>query len=196
LAAEPHTKLKQSIGKRVGPERAQVHLNPFSHQRVRPIDLYQEEFMGRNLGNQQVVDLSSVRQERIEERKRDYERVVFRSNFGVYTYNESVGLNAIEVLDISEGGMQFQTAERSSLRLDVGDVIPVRFYFASDHYIAIDVKVVRSFTAIENLRPVHRYGCLMDKSMASYSAIYHFVQFITKCAEHGHKDDQHLKVFY
>jgi hypothetical protein len=142
--------------------------------------------MGRNYTKDQVVNLSSVRQEIIEEKRRDYERVVFKSNFGIYTFLEPTGLHAIEILDISEGGMQFQTPEKSSLSLNTGDVIPVRFYFATDHFISIDVKVVRSFTAIEGGRAVHRYGCLMDKSMASYAAIYHFVQFITKCAEHGH----------
>ncbi len=152
--------------------------------------------MGRNYSNDQVVNLSSVRQEIIEEKRRDYERVVFKSNFGVYTFAEETGLNAIEVLDISEGGMQFQTPERSSLHLNTGDMIPVRFYFAVDHFISIDVKVVRSFSAIENGNAVHRYGCLMDKTMASYAAIYHFVQFITKCAEHGHKDEKHLKIYY
>jgi hypothetical protein len=152
--------------------------------------------MGRNFTNDQVVNLSSVRQEIIEERRKDYERVVFKSNFGVYTYMEQTGLHAVEVLDISEGGMQFQTPERSSLQLSAGDVIPVRFYFATDHFISIDVKVVRSFTAIENGMAVHRYGCLIDKGMASYAAIYHFVQFITKCAEHGHRDEKHLKIFY
>ena len=152
--------------------------------------------MGRNFSKLTVVNLSSVRQELIEEKRREYERVVFRSSFGVFTYHEDGGLNAIEIVDISEGGMQFQTPEKSALKLNVGDTIPVRLYFATEHYISIDVKVVRSFTALENGTAVHRYGCLMDKSMASYSAIYHFVQFITKCAEHGHKDQEHHKVFY
>ncbi len=152
--------------------------------------------MGRNYTNEQVVSLTSVRQELIEEKRRDYERVVFKSNFGVFTLMEQTGLHAIEILDISEGGMQFQTPEKSSLRLNSGDVIPVRFYFAVDHFISIDVKIVRSYSAIEIGSAVHRYGCLMDKSMASYAAIYHFVQFITKCAEHGHKQEKHLKIFY
>lgn len=152
--------------------------------------------MGKNFNGQSIVDLSSVRQEKIEEKRREYERVVFQSNFGVYAFLSDAGLNAIEIVDISEGGMQFQVPENGSLKLETSDVIPVRFYFATDHFISIDVKIVRSFTAIENGRAVHRYGALMDKTMASYSAIFHFVQFITKCAEHGHKDNSHLKVFY
>jgi len=152
--------------------------------------------MGRNFEGQQVINLSSVRQEKIEEKRREYERVVFQSSFGVYTYMEATGLNAIELIDISEGGMQFQTPTRSNLSLNVGDMIPVRLYFANDHFISVDVKVVRSFTVVEDGRAVNRYGCLMDKTMAAYGAFYHFVQFITKCAEHGHKDDKHLRVYY
>lgn len=152
--------------------------------------------MGKNFQGQTVIDLSSVRKEQIEEKRRTYERVVFKSSFGIYTVMEQMGLHAIEIIDISEGGMQFQVPERSMLQLKNGDVIPVRLYFSPDHYVSIDVKVVRSFSAIENGRAVHRYGCLIDKTMASYSAFYHFVQFITKCAEHGHKDDAHLKVYY
>lgn len=152
--------------------------------------------MGKNFSGQTVVNLSSVRQEKIEEKRREYERVVFKSNFGIYTVTPEDHLYAIEILDISEGGMQFQVSEKSSLKLNQGDTIPVRFYFSTDHFISIDVKVVRSFTAIEDGMAVHRYGALMDKSMASYSAIYHFVQFITKCAEHGHQDLGHLKVYY
>jgi hypothetical protein len=145
---------------------------------------------------QTVINLTTVRQEKIEEKRRDYERVVFKSNFGVYTVMEQMGLHAVEIIDISEGGMQFQVPEKSEFQHNIGDVFPIRFYFSADHFLSIDVKVVRSFTAIENGQAVHRYGCLIDKSMASYSAIYHFVQFITKCAEHGHKDDTHLKVYY
>lgn len=152
--------------------------------------------MSRTNSMERVINLTSVRQEKIEEKRREYERVVFRSNFGVFVFNEQTGLDAVEIVDISEGGMQFQTPEKSHLRLQTGDTVPVRLYFATDHFISIDVKVVRSFSALENGSAVHRYGCLMDKGMASYAAIYHFVQFITKCAEHGHKDEQHLKVFY
>ena len=142
------------------------------------------------------MNLNSVRQEKIEERRRDYERVVFKSNFGVYSYGPETNLHALEVIDISEGGMLFQVSDRSAIRFDVGTVVPLRFYFSTDSYIGIDVKVVRAFTSIEGGQPMQRYGCLIDKTMASYAALFHFVQFIAKCAEHGHKDEKHNKVFY
>jgi len=152
--------------------------------------------MSRNTQNATVVNLNSVREEKIEEKRREFERVVFRSNFGVYATLKEGELQAIEVVDISEGGMLFQVPENSSFSLKVGKVVPVRFYISSDSYIPIDIKVVRSFTAIEGGKAMHRYGCLIDKTMTSYGAIYHLVQFITKCAEHGHKDTGGNKIFY
>jgi hypothetical protein len=152
--------------------------------------------MPRNTQDAAVINLNSVREEKIEEKRREYERVVFRSNFGVYACLPENALQAVEVVDISEGGMLFQVPESSSFRLDVGQTTHVKFYFSPDSFIAIDVKVARSFTALENGKAVHRYGCLMDKTMKSYAAIFHLVQFITKCAEHGHKDDGRHKIFY
>lgn len=143
-----------------------------------------------------VVSLNEAREERIEERRREFERVVFRSNFGAYTPVEGRGLQAIELVDISEGGVLFQVAESSHFSLQPGETTSVRLYFAADAYISIDVKVARSFIAMEGGRAVHRYGCIMDKTMGSYAAFYHLVHFITKCAEHGHQDEQNHKIYY
>lgn len=152
--------------------------------------------MSRNTRDASVISLSSVREEKIEEKRREYERVVFRSNFGVYAALPNDALQALEIVDISEGGLLFQVPESSEFRLDVDHILTVKFYFSPESFISIDVKVVRSFTALEAGKAVHRYGCLMDKTMQSYAAIFHLVQFITKCAEHGHKDQGRHKIFY
>lgn len=151
--------------------------------------------MGKNTTHT-VIDFQDLRKERLEERRRQYERVMFRNALGVYTVIEQEGLHAIELIDVSEGGISFQVADSSTLELKNGTVIPLRFYFASDSFIPADAKVVNCVNAIDNGQKVRRYGCMLDKTMASYSAIYHLVQFITKCAEHGRKDDSHLKIFY
>ncbi len=152
--------------------------------------------MGHKQSAGNVVSLSEVRDEKIEERRREFERVVFRSNFGAYTPVDGRGLQAIELVDISEGGILFQVAENSNYSLQQGEATSVRLYFSTEGYISIDVKVARSFIAMENGRAVHRYGCIMDKTMSSYAAFYHLVHFITKCAEHGHHDGEHHKIYY
>lgn len=146
--------------------------------------------------NPTVVSLTAKREAKIEERRREYERIVFRNTLGVYTVMEQKGLHAIDLLDISEGGLSFQVPENSDLVLNEGDELMLRFYISTDTFLPAQVRVVRSFTSIEGGKPMHRYGCLIDKSLASYAAIFHFVQFIAKCAEFGQKDESHLKIFY
>lgn len=143
-----------------------------------------------------IVNLSKVREEKIEERRREYERIVFKNTLGVYTVMDQSGLHAIDLIDISEGGLSFQVPEKKALEVKEGDNLNLRFYISTDTYILVGIKVVRSFSAIDQGQVMHRYGCLIDKTMASYAAIFHFVQFIAKCAEHGHKEESGVKVYY
>ena len=152
---------------------------------------------GKYLDNDQsIVDFKSVRSEKIEERRREYERVLFKNTLGVYTVIKQKGLHAIEVLDISEGGLSFQVSEKSDLLLQQGETLDLRVYISGEYYLPVEVKIIRCISAIDNGRRVRHYGCIIDKGLASYAAIFHFIQFISKCAEHAHKDDDHLKIFY
>ena len=109
---------------------------------------------------------------------------------------EKNGLHAIELVDISKGGLSFQVARKSEFVLNEGDVLNMRLYFASDSFLPVRVKIVRIVDAIDDGVKVRQYGCNIDKSLSSYEAVLHFVQFIAKCAEHGHEDKDHLKIFY
>lgn len=145
--------------------------------------------------NGEVVDFTGIRQEKIEEKRRQYERILFKNTLGVYSVLEKKGLHGIELIDISEGGLSFQLPENDDIQFSEGDSIILRLYFASETFLPVAVKVVRVTTSIEEGSPTRRYGCIMDKSLASYSAVYHFVHFIKKCAEHGHNDDN-MKILY
>lgn len=144
----------------------------------------------------EVLSFETAREEQIEKKRRAYERVMFRNVLGVYTVMEQKGLHAIELIDISESGLSFQVPRNSEMSLAEGTVMNLRLYFASDSFLPIRAKVVREVDAIDSGNPVRQYGCLIDKSLKSYRAIYHFVQFIANCAAHGHDDKEHLKVFY
>lgn len=154
----------------------------------------EEDMGGKDKGD--ILSFETAREEQIERRRRAYERVIFRNVLGVYTVMEQKGLHAIELVDISEMGLSFQVPRNSDLDLKEGTVMNMRLYFASDSYLPLRVKVVRTVDAIEEGSPVRQYGCLIDKTLKSYRAIYHFVRFIANCAEHGHEDREHLKIFY
>ncbi len=143
-----------------------------------------------------VLSFETAREEQIEKRRRSYERVIFKNVLGVYTVMEQKGLHAIELVDISEMGLSFQVPRNSDLELAEGTVLNMRLYFSPDSYLPLRVKVVRTVDAIEEGASVRQYGCLIDKTLKSYRAIYHFVRFIVNCAEHGHEDREHLKIFY
>ena len=140
--------------------------------------------------DQRVVNIVDARSKRTEERRREYERVLFRYNFRVYVETPEDTLHPIEIVDISQGGMQFQTETDNTLQANTGDRVTLRFYFAEKDYLAIDVIIKRILAAIEQERAVQSYGCSMDEEMPAYTAINHYVQFLTKCAEHGRKDDK------
>lgn len=143
-----------------------------------------------------VLSFNNARAEQIEERRREYERVLFRNVLGVYTVIEQKGLHAIELVDISEQGLAFQVAANSSYRLEIGEVLNLRLYFASDSFLPVCVKVVRVMDSIVDGVAMCQYGCAIDKSFKAYAAVFHLFQFIKACAEHGHVDSEHLKIFY
>ena len=143
-----------------------------------------------------LLSFSSIRKEKIEEKRRNYERVMFRDILNVYTIVENTGLQPIELIDISRGGMLFQVPKSSDFVCKEGDELRLRMYFASESYLPISVQVVRVVYAIEDGVSFSRYGCRIDKGLSSYEALDHFVQFIGKCAEHGHEDCENLKIYY
>lgn len=143
-----------------------------------------------------VLNFSNARAEQIEERRRAYERVLFRNVLGVYTVMEQKGLQAIELVDISEKGMSFHVSIDSKYKLEIGEILNLRLYFAADSYLPISVKVVRALDTIVDGTAVRQYGCEIDTTFKSYGAVFHLFQFIRSCAEHGHIDSEHLKIFY
>jgi hypothetical protein len=143
-----------------------------------------------------VLSFVAAREEQIEQKRRTYERVLFRNVLGVYTVMEQKGLHAIELIDISEQGLSFQLPVDSDYKLDLGEVLNLRLYFASDSFLPVSVKVVRAMDTVIDRIATRQYGCEIDKSLKSYNAVYHLFQFIKSCAEHGHIDSEHLKIFY
>ena len=144
----------------------------------------------------EVLNFTNAREEQIEERRRNYERVLFRNVLGVYTVMEQKGLHAIELVDISEKGMSFQLSIDSKYKLDMGEILNLRLYFASDSFLPVSVKVVRALDTIIEGTAVRQYGCEIDTTFKAYQAVFHLFQFIRSCAEHGHTDHEHLKIFY
>src|SRR4051812_9606693 len=89
-----------------------------------------------------IVDLNQFRKNKNEEKRREYERVLFNRILGVYSFAEKTGLNHIEVIDVSFSGIKFRE-ERPEHPLKVGQKVALRFYFTPSSYVRVVVDVKR-----------------------------------------------------
>jgi hypothetical protein len=145
-----------------------------------------------------VVDFTELRQAKIEEKKRKYERVLFQKVLGAYCVAEGIGLKAIELVDVSLEGLSFQLPfdSKNNDGMSVGKEMTFRIYFSEDSYIPIGVRIQNERPYIENGQKYIRYGCSVDTSLQSYEAYKLFVQFLTKYAELAQIDSGEVKLFF
>lgn len=145
-----------------------------------------------------VISFNKAREAKIEERRRKYERILFKHILGVYCVAEGKGLKAVELVDVSAEGMSFQLPQDSKNLegMSAGAELTFRFYFSQDTYIPVVVKLVNSRSCIENGQKYVRFGCEVDKRPQSYEAYKLFVTFLSKYAETSHVDTGDLKFFF
>lgn len=131
-----------------------------------------------------VINLSVVREAKIEERRRKYERVLFKNILGVYCVAEKNGLKAVELVDVSAEGLSFQLPHDSKhlSSFAAGKEHAFRFYFSQDSFISVPVKVQNQRPCIEEGNRFVRFGCSVDTSAQSYEAYKLFVLFLEKYA--------------
>lgn len=145
----------------------------------------------------EVVDFNEVRSQKLEEKRRRTERIFFKHLLSVYSVAGKSSLRAIEFIEMSEQGCSFQVPydTQNPWPKDLSE-LPIRIYFSQDTYLEIFVKIQNSRPSIENNQRYVRFGCLVDRSVKSYSAYVQFVQFLKLYSEHCHKDAGDLSVFY
>ena len=146
----------------------------------------------------QVIDFSAIRDAKIEEKRRKYERVLFKNILGVYCVAEGEGLKAVELIDISPEGLSFQlpVGSPNTKSIQVGTEMTIRFYFSQDTFIPVSLKVNNSRPCIEEGSTYTRYGCSVSKDTQSYETYKTFAQFLALYAETSHNDRGDLKLFY
>jgi hypothetical protein len=144
-----------------------------------------------------VVDFNEARQQRMEEKRRQTERIFFKNLLGVYSVVAQSKILPIEIIDVSEEGLAFQLPHDPERQWpnQVKD-IPIRLYFSQDTYLEIQVHIQNSRPAIENHNRYVRYGCTVDKELKSYPAYQSFIRFLKNYAEHSHKDLGGMTIFY
>ncbi len=149
-----------------------------------------------NLENR-VVDFNEAREQRLEQKRRRTERILFRNLVSVYSITENSTPYPVDLIEVSESGCSFQVlADAPTSGLVKRDEIPLRIYFSQDTYLEIFAKIVNSRPSIEKNRRYVRYGCEIDKNVKSYAAYLLFVQFLKEYAVHAHRDLGNASAFY
>jgi hypothetical protein len=156
--------------------------------------------MSEDYGNKEgrVINFNKAREAKIEERRRRYERVLFKQLLGVYCVSEGEGLKAVELVDVSEDGLSFQLPIHSKNidAVNMNTEFTFRFYFSQDTFIPMTVKVQNKRSCVENGQKFYRFGCTVDQTSQSYEAYKIFVMFLAKYAETSHQDKGDLKFFF
>lgn len=129
-----------------------------------------------------IIDLNNFRKNKSEERRREYERVLFNRILGVYSFAEKSGLHHVEVIDVSYSGMKFRE-ERPDQPLQAGQKVALRFYFTPSSYLRLVVEVKRVTPYKDEDREGLEYGCELDKATKSYEVIRQLIGFMYKYAE-------------
>jgi hypothetical protein len=142
-----------------------------------------------------IIDLSVYRKNKNEERRREYERVLFNRILGVYSFAEKTGLHHVEVIDISYSGIKFKE-ERPESPLRVGQKIALRFYFTPSSYLRLVVDVKRVTPFKEEDREGLEYGCEMDKNTKSYDVIKQLISFMYKYSEIACQDSNPPMIWF
>ena len=153
--------------------------------------------MPQRTENNQVVDFSEIRAQKLEEKRRTTERIFFKHLLSVYSVIGLTKMCALEFIDVSEEGCSFQIPydAENPWPKDSGD-LPLRIYFSQDTYLEIRVRIVNSRPSIENNRRYVRFGCAVDQNTQSFAAYQQFVKFLKMYSEHAHKDMGDVSVFY
>lgn len=149
-----------------------------------------------------VINFSKAREEKIEEKRRKYERVIFKHILGLYCVAEKKGLRALELVDVSEDGLSFQLPKNSQNIEFIdsngiaGKSLTFRLYFSQDSFLPIVVNVQNQRDCIEEGQAFVRFGCSIDPATQSYETFKIFVKFLSKYAETSHQDSGDLKFFF
>jgi hypothetical protein len=147
-----------------------------------------------------VINFEEKRQNSIEKRKRNFERVLFTEFLGSYVEVDENGTKyTVNLVDISREGCQFQApiTPNAKSHFSGGDSVTLRVYFTKDDFLPLVVNVKHAHEYIDEKGDAYmRYGGEFDTSLPSFQAFVPFIEFIYKFAEFSCIDKGESKVYF
>lgn len=147
-----------------------------------------------------VLDFQEKRKENIEQKRRQFERILFNNFLGAYTVVDQGGsIYPVSLVDVSREGCLFQVpwnVDRDS-KIAEGTELTMRMYFTKNSFIPVvlEIKYGREYID-EDGQTYMQYGAEFDTSMPSFQAVETFIEFMYKFAEHSSVDKGSHKVYF
>lgn len=147
-----------------------------------------------------VLDFNAKREENIEQKRRQFERILFNNFLGAYTVVDQGGtIYPVNLVDVSREGCLFQVPwnmDRDT-KIEEGTEITMRMYFTKKSFIPVVMVIKRGQEHVdEDGQTYMQYGAEFDTSMPSFQAVESFIDFMYKFAEHSSFDKGSQKVFF
>ena len=147
-----------------------------------------------------IIDFQNERNQRVETKRRNFERLLFKNFLGAYSVIDQAGsIYPVELVDISETGCLFQVPwnPKNGQMFASGTEINLRMYFTQTSFIPVTVKIKYGNEYVgEEGKTYIRYGSEFDTSTHSFEALLAFVKFLYKFAENSVEDKGEGKKIY
>lgn len=147
-----------------------------------------------------VLDFVAKRNENIEQKRRNFERILFKNFLGAYSViDQDGGHYEVELVDVSRTGCLFQvpTPKNPPTRsLVKGEEVRMRIYFTQNSFIPLILNVTNIRQTDNEGEAYTQYGCEFDKSMPSFEAMESFIEFLYKFAEFSTVDKGDGRVYF
>lgn len=150
--------------------------------------------------DKKVVDFNAKRKKNIEQKKRNFERVVFDEFLGVYSVVDDQGSSyPIKLIDVSKDGCQFQIpfSLKAKNQFKSGTEVHLKFFFTKGSYLPALVTVRHAAEYVDKDGNAWlRLGGDFDTALPSFKALSSFISFIYEYAEFSCLDKGESKVFF
>ena len=109
-----------------------------------------------------VTSFAKYRDDKIQERRIEMERVIFDDQFGIQSIIEGKTVQdfkKVKIIDISTSGLSFSIHNRYATQYKTGDKMSLRFYFTDKIYVPFDCQVSNINLEFEVTKTYKRVGC-------------------------------------
>lgn len=155
-----------------------IDLQKHRAKRQEQADSKAEDFIGRFSSlepSSEIVDITEVRQEIIDEEKRGVKRTILTEFIALHVVVPTQGLVKCVLYDISEGGLAFELPEHMGA-MRGGEKVAMRVYLNHKTYFPFVVRV-NHVQPIDD-EGVYRHGCSFEKETINETSLFHFAKFI------------------